>query len=143
MDNASSAAVLALMLPFIIFGLALAVFSIICMWKVYRKAGFEGWESIIPIYSTIILLRIIGKPWWWLLLFCIPVVNIIFAIMAMDLLSKSFGKGTGFTLGLIFLNFIFLAILAFDRTIVYQGPAGDPNAPRPQQDINTIGKNLV
>ncbi|NML41445.1 hypothetical protein HHL17_29910 [Chitinophaga sp. G-6-1-13] len=143
MDNTNSGAVFAMMLPFLWFCLGLAVFSVICMWKVYKKAGFEGWECIIPIYSTLILLRIIGKPWWWLLMFCIPVVNIVFAIMAMDLLSKSFGKGLGFTLGLIFLGYIFIAIIAFDRTIVYQGPAGDPNAPRPQQDVNSIGQKLV
>ncbi|WP_343743582.1 DUF5684 domain-containing protein [Chitinophaga sp.] len=142
MDNANSGAIFAFLVPFLLFGIGIAVFSIICMWKIYRKAGFEGWECIIPIYSTLILLRIIGKPWWWLLMFFIPFANIIFGIMAIDLLSKSFGKGTGFTLGLVFLSFIFLAIMAFDRTIVYQGPAGDPNAPRPQ-DINSIGKSLV
>ncbi|MBC9934592.1 DUF5684 domain-containing protein [Chitinophaga qingshengii] len=142
MDNTNSGAIFAFMLPFLLFGLACAVFSIICMWKVFRKAGFEGWESIVPIYSTLIMLKIIGKPWWWLLLLLIPFVNIVIAIMMLDLLSKSFGRSTGFTIGLIFLNFIFLAILAFDRTIVYLGPAGDPNAARPQDDIGSIGKSL-
>jgi len=73
--------------------------------------------------STIILLEIVGKPWWWLLLFLIPGVNIIFAIWMTNLLSISFGKGVGFTIGLLLLNFIFYPILAFSNA-EYKGPAG-------------------
>jgi len=49
------------------------------------------------------MLEIVKKPWWWLLLFLIPLVNLYFAITMINLLSKSFGKDVGFTLGLIFL----------------------------------------
>ncbi|WP_212006592.1 DUF5684 domain-containing protein [Chitinophaga sp. HK235] len=143
MDNAANGAIFALMLPFLLFSLAFGVFYIICNWKIYKKAGFEGWECIVPIYSAIIMLRIIGKPWWWLLLFMIPGVNVVFAIWATNLLSKSFGKEVGFTLGLIFLGFIFVPILAFDRSIVYHGPAGDPNGIRPLEDVNAIGTNAA
>jgi hypothetical protein len=94
------------------------------MWKVYTKAGKPGWAVIIPIYNVIVMLEIVGKPWWWLLLMMfIPVVNIIFVIWMINLLSKSFGKGVGFTLGLIFLSFIFIPILGLGNA-KYQGPAG-------------------
>ena len=105
--------------------LAVIIFLIISVWKVYEKAGQAGWTSLIPFYNIIILLRIIGKPWWWLLLMIfIPVVNIIFTIWMTNLLSKSFGKGVGFTLGLIFLGFIFCPILGFGDA-KYIGPAGE------------------
>ncbi|WP_202183005.1 DUF5684 domain-containing protein [Chitinophaga solisilvae] len=129
--------------PFILFSLAVCVFTIICHWKVYQKAGYKGWECIIPIYNIYILLKIVGKPWWWLILFCIPFVNIIFAIWTTNLLSLSFGKSTAFTLGLIFLSIIFVAILAFDRTVIYRGPAGNPDVINPLDDINSIGKKAV
>jgi len=108
----------------LLFYLGLIVLMIISAWKTYEKANQPGWACIIPIYSTIVWLRIIGKPWWWLLLLIfIPIVNIIIAIRMVHLLSKSFGKGTGFTFGLIFLPFIFYPILGLgDAT--YQGPAG-------------------
>ena len=41
-----------------------------------------------------------------------------------NLLSKSFGKDVGFTLGMIFLSFIFYPILGFGDA-EYIGPAGD------------------
>lgn len=114
-------------LPFILFIGAFTLFFIATMWMIYRKAGYEGWECIIPIYGAIILLRIVGKPWWWLLLMLIPGFNIIWAIWQTNMLSKSFGKDVGFTLGLIFLGFIFYPILAFGKA-QYQGPYGDPAA---------------
>lgn len=98
-------------------------FYLYVYWRIFEKAGKPGWAAIIPIYNTIILLEIVGKPWWWILLFLIPGVNIVFAIWMVNLLSLSFGKGIGFTLGLIFLNAIFYPILAFGMA-EYQGPAG-------------------
>ncbi len=108
-----------------LFYVAIAVLMIVSMWKVYEKAGEPGWASIIPIYNLITLLKIVGKPWWWLLLMIfIPIIGaLIWGIWMTNLLSKSFGQGVGFTLGLIFLGFIFWPLLAFgDYT--YQGPAG-------------------
>ena len=52
-----------------------------------------------------------------------PIVNIIFAIWAVNLLSKSFGQGVGFTLGLLFLSVIFVPVLGLG-SIAYKGPAG-------------------
>lgn len=98
-------------------------FYIFVYWRIFEKAGKPGWASLIPIYNTLILLAIVGKPWWWIFLFFIPVVNIIFAIWMLNLLSLSFGKGVGFTLGLIFLSIIFYPILAFSNA-EYVGPAG-------------------
>jgi hypothetical protein len=106
----------------------IAVVAIICIaaiWRIFEKAGKPGWASLIPIYNIIILLEIVGKPWWWLLLMLIPVVNIIFAVWMTNLLSKSFGKSEGFTVGLIFLGFIFYPILGFGNA-EYEGPAEIP-----------------
>lgn len=75
--------------------LALIVLLIAAEWKIFTKAGQPGWACIIPIYGTLVMLRIIGKPWWWLLLMLIPLVNIVFAIWAVNLLSLSFGKKRG------------------------------------------------
>jgi hypothetical protein len=104
-------------------GIIVAILMIISMWKIYVKAEKPGWASIVPIYQILVLLEIIGKPWWWLLLYLIPFVNIIFLIWTINLLSKSFGNGVGFTLGLLFLSVIFYPVLAFGGA-KYQGPAG-------------------
>ena len=102
--------------------LAFIVLMIATGWKIFTKAGKPGWASIIPIYNTIVMLGIVGKPWWWVIGFMIPFVNFILAIVLCVLLAKVFGKGIGFAIGLILLPFVFGPILAFgDAT--YTPPA--------------------
>lgn len=101
------------------------ILMLVSMWKIYTKAGKPGWAIIIPIYNIIVLLEIVGKPWWWLLLMLIPVVNIVIAIWVYNLLSLSFGKDSGFTVGLILLSPIFIPILGLGSA-EYKGPAGAP-----------------
>ena len=107
----------------IIIYLAIVVLLIVSLWKIYSKANKPGWACLIPIYNIIVLLRIIGKPWWWIFLLLIPIVNIVFAIWMTNLLSKSFGKNEGFTIGLLFLPFVFYPLLGFGEA-KYNGPAG-------------------
>jgi hypothetical protein len=104
-----------------LFSMAIGVFFIFCMWKVFVKAGKPGWAAIVPIYNVIVELEIIGRPWWYLLLMLIPLVNVVIGIMIIFDLAKVFGKGTGFGFGLLFLSFIFIPILAFGDA-KYQGP---------------------
>ena len=97
--------------------LTLIGLSIAIQWKVYEKAGQPGWAVLIPFYNLIVFLRIVNRPWWWLLLLCfVPIVNVVLAIVCVHRLSRSFGKDGGFTVGLLFLNIIFMAILAFDNS---------------------------
>jgi hypothetical protein len=97
----------------IVLLIAVAVLMIASIWKVYEKAGQPGWAAIIPIYNLYIITKIIGKPGYWTVLMLIPIVNYIFLIWSYNLISKKFGKDVGFTLGLIFLSFIFWPILGF------------------------------
>lgn len=105
--------------------LIIAIISIVSMWKVFVKAGQPGWACIIPIYNWYIMIKIVGKPDWWLIMMFIPIVNLVYAIWVTNLLSKSFGKDEGFTVGLLLLSFIFWPILAFGSA-KYLGPYGDP-----------------
>jgi len=107
----------------VVGAIILFIILVAAQWRIYTKAGKPGWAAIVPIYNTLILLEIVGKPWWWILLFLIPGVNLVIGIWVVNLLSKSFGQGTGFTLGLIFLSVIFYPMLAFGN-FYYEGPAG-------------------
>lgn len=102
---------------------AVAVLMIASLWKVFAKAGKPGWAAIIPIYNYVILLQIVNKPIWWIVLFCVPVVNFVIAILVMIELAKAFGKSAGFGIGLAFLGPIFLPMLAFGDA-QYQGTGG-------------------
>jgi len=115
--------------PFAIIGsmlyfiLAMVVFQIICMWKIFEKAGKPGWAAIVPIYNIIVLLEIVGKPTWWIILMLIPIVNLIVLILVWHQLSLSFGKDGLYTVGLILLGIVFFPMLAFGEA-KYVGPGG-------------------
>lgn len=110
----------AALLILVLVYLALIVLLVASQWKIFTKAGKPGWACIIPIYSAIVLLEIVKKPTWWFIMFLIPFVNIYYAIVLTNELSKSFGKDSGFTVGLILLPFVFLPILAFgDAEYIY------------------------
>lgn len=100
--------------------LAIVVIVIAGLWKVFVKAGKPGWAAIVPIYNIIVILEIVGKPLWWILLFLIPIVNLVMAILVCIELAKCFGKGAGFGIGLALLGFIFFPILGFSDA-QYQG----------------------
>ena len=115
---------------FLIVLFAILVFVIASMWKVFTKAGQPGWAAIIPIYNTIVLLEIAGKPLWWLILLLIPFVSIVFLILVCISLAERFGKGAGFGVGLALLGIIFFPILAFGDAR-YQGASSANMSIRP------------
>lgn len=127
-----------LFIVYMIICLAIAVVTIIGMWKVFTKAGEEGWKSLIPVYNMYTLCKIIGvSPWWILIIFAgsilsvIPILGILiglvemvasvyFGILVAKSTANAFGKDTGFAVGLFFLSTIFYCILGFGKA-KYEG----------------------
>jgi hypothetical protein len=106
----------------LLIGLVVAVIVIAALWKVFVKAGQPGWAVFVPIYNFVVILKIVGRPLWWIILFLIPLVNIVIVFIVYIDFAKSFGKGAGFGIGLALLGFIFFPILGFGDAR-YAGPA--------------------
>ena len=116
--------------------------QIIANWRIFTKAGEAGWKSIIPIYGDYISYKIAWQPaYFWLTLvlgivssclqgtletndslmisMSIVLIKIILAIISIMYsvkLARAFGRGTGFAIGLIFLQPIFMLILGLAMT---------------------------
>lgn len=105
---------------------------IVSQWKVFSKAGQRGWAAIIPIYNIYVLAKVGGKPGWWFILLFIPFVNIIILFIIFHGISKAFGKGMGYTLGLFFIGIIFWPILAFGSAQYGAGTDTAPQDPTPE-----------
>ena len=96
-----------------IIGIAICLLSLVGMALTFAKAGKPGWGVLIPIYNIVLLLQIAGRPLWWIVLFLIPVVNVVtFVVVSVDI-ARAFGKGSGFGWGLACLGFLFFPILGF------------------------------
>lgn len=93
--------------------LAILIAMIAGGWKTFVKAGAPGWACLVPILNIYVVIKLIGKPIWWIVLFFIPIVGIIAAIIVMIEFAKGFGKGIGTAIGLVLLGFIFWPMLGF------------------------------
>ena len=98
----------------------ISILTIIANWKIFTKAGEEGWKSIIPIYNVVVLFKIAGLSPWCLLGYLAVIIPVVGPFIALGItiylmvnLAKAFGKDGGFAVGLILLNTIFIMILAF------------------------------
>jgi signal peptidase I len=77
-----------------IFFLGVQVIHFLGTWKLYEKAGRKSWEAGIPIYNSIVLMKIINRPTWWTVLLFIPIINLImFPVIWVETL-RSFGKNS-------------------------------------------------
>lgn len=77
-----------------VFFLIVQVIHFLGTWKLYEAAGRKKWEAAIPVYNSIVLMKIIGRPTWWTLLLFIPIINLImFPVIWIETL-RSFGKRT-------------------------------------------------
>ena len=127
------------------------IIVIASLWKIYKKAEKPGWGSLIPFYNYYLLCDIVYHKKILFLLLFVPIVGEIFMIVLMYRLAMAFGKGTGFGLGILFLPFIFLPILAFGnaeyqfRTIQHvsvgttvqpEGSTSDSSAPAEEKKID-------
>ena len=82
-------------------------------WKTFVKADKPGWGAIIPFYNTYLMIKVAGRPGWWLILFFIPFVNIIMWLIVALGISENFGHGAGFGILLWFFAPIMFLVLGF------------------------------
>lgn len=78
----------------LIFILIIQVIHGLGTWKLYVKAGQQAWEAFIPVYNSIVLMKIIRRPWWWTILLFVPIVNLIMLPVVWVETARSFGKNT-------------------------------------------------
>jgi hypothetical protein len=89
---------------------------------VLHKAGKRWWTGLVPVLNLLLILKIAGRPMWWVVLLLVPVVNIaVWAVLCLDV-AESFGHGLGFAIGLVFLPFVFGLVLWLGPS-GYAGPA--------------------
>ena len=105
-----------LLIGFVVyFVISFWLFLLTAGWIVFRKADEPGWASIVPLYNIWVLVRMAERPWWWAVLFHVPlgIIQLILGVILSIDLSKRFGHGIPFGLGLAIAPFIFVPLLAF------------------------------
>ncbi len=125
-----------------VIAIVLMILQIVAYWRIFEKAGEQGWKSLIPVYSDYVMYKLAwdARIFWvnivlailYSILGLIPGIGVFFAFLAIVLvliievlflvkLAKAFGHGRRFAVGLLLLSPIFILILGFDRS-EYIGP---------------------
>ena len=82
------------MTQWFIFFLVIQVIHFLGTWKLYIKAGRKPWEAIVPVYNAVILMKIINRPWWWVILLFIPIINLIMFPVVWVETARSYGRNS-------------------------------------------------
>ncbi|HYG15238.1 MAG TPA: signal peptidase I [Bacteroidia bacterium] len=112
------------MTGFIIFLVLVFVCHQVGLWLIFRKAGENPVLSLIPVYNYYILIKISNRPWWWVILLFIPIVQFITNYNIRTDTIKNFGKLRFIdeVLGVMFFSF-YLVYLGLDKNTKYIGPS--------------------
>ena len=112
---------------YMIIGLAIGALMIVSLWKIFTKAGKEGWISLIPFYNAWTLFEIGGQKGAYIFLALIPcagpIIFLVFEIKVLLELAKRFGKESSFGILSIFFPYVTFPILAFSDAKYSEGTA--------------------
>ena len=105
----------------ILFALLLQVIHFLGTWKLYISAGYKSWQAAVPVYNAVILMKIIGRPKWWVILLFIPTINIIlFGVIWIETL-RSFGKNSSLDTAFGILTFgLYTYTINYNENVQYQ-----------------------
>ena len=119
-EAAIAAGIMAFLAAFAFVFIAIAVVVVVGMWKTFEKAGQPGWAAIIPIYNLVVMFRLGGQSGWFALAILLNLIPLIGGLAWLGIIiwnhvniSKRFGQGVGFAIGLVLLAPIFWLILGF------------------------------
>lgn len=104
----------------LLFGLILQVVHFLGTWKLYVKAGRKAWEAAVPVYNAVILMKIINRPWWWVILLFIPIVNLImFPVIWVETI-RSFGRNNATDTSLVLITLgLYIYYINYTQDVTY------------------------
>lgn len=89
-------------------------------WKMYVAAGRKAWEAAIPLYNAVVLMKIINRPWWWVILLFIPIINLIMFPVTWVETQRSFGLHSTKDTILVIITFgLYLFYINYTQKLTY------------------------
>ena len=110
------------MLTYLIVFLGVQLLQGLFLWKGYQKAGYKGWQAFVPIWTMLILLKVIERPWWWIFLVYLPVIgNIMAIVLAYEWLHVFGYRQKRYTLLAVLTLGLFVAYVMYQPKTQYIG----------------------
>ncbi|MCD4782606.1 MAG: DUF5684 domain-containing protein [Candidatus Eremiobacteraeota bacterium] len=114
-DGGGAAGCMAMIIPLIVFAVVYAYFAYTLMVIAQKTETENAWYAWIPILNIILMVNIAGKPMWWVILFFLPIANIVAAIIIwMDIaVARNKPNWVGVLIIVPFVGILIPAYLAF------------------------------
>ena len=157
------AALGAFLLVLVVVFVAVLIFMIVATWKMYKKAGKNGWESIIPFYSNWVYVEIAGLNWWWFFVsiagsvitlstnssngetvsFNVGSIIALFGTFVCNYnIAKKLHKDTGFAVLMTIFPVILIPMIAFSDKYTFDNNVSlSKNGPFPDNGATNNGQN--
>ncbi len=92
--------------------------------QTYKKAGYKLTDAFIPLYNYYIWLKIVNKPWWWMIFLLIPFINYFMIFLLLVETAKCYGKHSFKEQAMaVLLFFWYIPKLGSDQKEIYQHPS--------------------
>jgi uncharacterized membrane protein YoaK (UPF0700 family) len=76
-----------------VVAIAAYVYGALALQTIANKLNVENsWWAWVPILQIVLMLNMAKKPVWWIILFFIPIVGIVFMIMAWMAIAEARNK---------------------------------------------------
>ena len=100
---------------------ATALLAIVINWRLFKKGGYCGILSLIPIVNAFLFTKILFGRAWILFLYLIPVVGQVLMLITPFRFARVFGRGFFFGIGTLLFPSLFYAVAALGG-LEYEGP---------------------
>lgn len=103
--------------------LLVKIFFPVFTWKTFEEAGYEGFKTLIPGYNYYLWLKIVKKPFWWLLLIYTPFIAYFMLFLLIVETAKCYRKNDlGNQALAVLFSIIYLPYLGFSAKESYTDP---------------------
>jgi hypothetical protein len=127
---------------FLVIVMAFYLYFALCLFLIAKKRDVPApWTAWIPLVQLWTFVTSADKPWWWILLMFIPLLNIIVIVYLWMCISENLGRNKW--LGLLWLvpliNLVFIGFLAFSKAAgadaaLFEGSVPDDLPPVEHED---------
>lgn len=88
--------------------------------KIFQKVGRPAWEGYVPVYNFYIALKVMKRPWWWMVFFIMPGINFLMMVICNVEMGRTFRKfHWKETVKQIFIPHLTYFELAFKETVYF------------------------
>ncbi len=104
----------------LLFFLVIQIIHFLGTWRLYKKAGRQAWEAAVPVYNAVVLMKIINRPWWWVILLFIPIVNLIMIPVIWVETIRSYGRNSSMDTFLVLITFgLYIYYINYVANVAY------------------------